>query len=100
MDNISREVRNKTKIDNNIPGKVMESKGNEYKNVRREKTENDAGIEGLVQRNIQEQQRKDKTTSRTDRQAELPQTPNKRGVSVSNRTRQSEDTSIEDKVMG
>ncbi|KAA6368171.1 MAG: hypothetical protein EZS28_036301, partial [Streblomastix strix] len=71
MGNISREVRNRTEIDNNIPGMDMEPDGNEYKNVRGEKVENDANIERLVQRNIQEQKREDKTTGSVERQSEL-----------------------------
>ncbi|KAA6366055.1 MAG: hypothetical protein EZS28_038421 [Streblomastix strix] len=84
MDNIIREVQNRTEIDNNISGMDIELEGNEYKNVGGKKVENDTKIEGLVQRNIQEQKRKDKTTYSADRQAELPQTPDKRRVSVSN----------------
>ncbi|KAA6371882.1 MAG: hypothetical protein EZS28_032591 [Streblomastix strix] len=37
MDNINRQIRNRTEIDNNVPGMDMESEGNEYKDVRREK---------------------------------------------------------------
>ncbi|KAA6355053.1 MAG: hypothetical protein EZS28_049420, partial [Streblomastix strix] len=83
---------NRTEIDNNIPGMDIKSEGDEYKIVARKKAENDTSIEGLVQRNIQKQKRKDKTTSSADRKAELPQTPDKRSVSVSNGIRQSEDT--------
>ncbi|KAA6374588.1 MAG: hypothetical protein EZS28_029884 [Streblomastix strix] len=78
----------------------MEPERDEYKNVRREKSKDDISVKELVQRCIYEQKCEDKTTSSADRLVKFPQTPNKRGVSVSNRIRQSEDTSIEDKVMG
>ncbi|KAA6380252.1 MAG: hypothetical protein EZS28_024222 [Streblomastix strix] len=78
----------------------MYSEGNEYKNVRGKKIENDTSIERLVQRNIQEQKREVKITSRADTQIKLPQTLDKRCVSVSNRPRQREDTNIEDKITG
>ncbi|KAA6358835.1 MAG: hypothetical protein EZS28_045639, partial [Streblomastix strix] len=93
-------MRNRSEINNNIPGMDMELEGNEYKNVRRKKVENDTNIEGLEQCNKQEQKREDKITSSADRQIEFPQTLDKRSVSVSNRIRQSEDTSVEDKIMG
>ncbi|KAA6359510.1 MAG: hypothetical protein EZS28_044963, partial [Streblomastix strix] len=60
MDNFNRQMRNRTKIDNNIPGMDMELEGNEYKNVGREKVKDDISIKGLVQHNIQEQKREDK----------------------------------------
>ncbi|KAA6358298.1 MAG: hypothetical protein EZS28_046175, partial [Streblomastix strix] len=82
-DNISREMRNRTAIDNIIHGIDKEPEENEYKNVRRKIVENDTSFEGLVQRNIQEQK---------------PQI--KRSVSVSNGIGQSVNTSIEDKIMG
>ncbi|KAA6309642.1 MAG: hypothetical protein EZS28_056467, partial [Streblomastix strix] len=78
----------------------MEPEGKENKDVRRKKVENDTNIEGLVQCNILEQKRKDKITSSTDRQTELLQTVNKRGVSISNRIRQSQNTSIKDRIKG
>ncbi|KAA6377213.1 MAG: hypothetical protein EZS28_027258, partial [Streblomastix strix] len=55
MDNLNRQRRNRTEIDNNIPGMDMELEGNEYKNVGREKVKDDISIKGLVQHNIQEQ---------------------------------------------
>ncbi|KAA6357651.1 MAG: hypothetical protein EZS28_046823 [Streblomastix strix] len=100
MDNISREVRNITEIDNNIPGMDMKSEVNEYKNVRGKKVEEDTNIERLLLRNIQEQKRKDKIASSTDRQIELSETSDKRSVSVSNRTRQSENASIKIEIVG
>ncbi|KAA6339083.1 MAG: hypothetical protein EZS28_052642, partial [Streblomastix strix] len=60
----------------------MEPERNEYKDVRGKKVENDTNIEGLVQCNIYEQKRKDKITNGADRMTELPQTPDKRSVSV------------------
>ncbi|KAA6401182.1 MAG: hypothetical protein EZS28_003288 [Streblomastix strix] len=93
-------MRNRTEIDNNILGIDVESEGNEYKNVIRKKVEKDSSIEGQVQRNIQKQKREDKISSSADRQNKLPQTLYKRSVSVSNEIGQSEDTSIEDKIMG
>ncbi|KAA6369119.1 MAG: hypothetical protein EZS28_035354 [Streblomastix strix] len=93
-------MRNRTEIDNNILGMDMESEGNEYKNVRGEKVKDDISIEGLVQRNTQEQMREDKITISTDRQIELSETSDKRSISVSNGIRQSDDISIEDKIKG
>ncbi|KAA6381704.1 MAG: hypothetical protein EZS28_022766 [Streblomastix strix] len=58
MDNINRKMRNRLKINNNIPGINMEPEGNEYMNVRKKKAENDTIIEGQVQRNIQQQNAK------------------------------------------
>ncbi|KAA6365483.1 MAG: hypothetical protein EZS28_038990 [Streblomastix strix] len=63
------------------------------------KVENDAGFEALMQRNIQEEWRKDKITSSADGQIKFFQSFDKRSVSVSNGIRQSEDTSIEDMIM-
>ncbi|KAA6364939.1 MAG: hypothetical protein EZS28_039532, partial [Streblomastix strix] len=100
MDNINREVRNRTEIDNNILWMDIEPQANEYKNVKGTKVENDSSIKGLVQRNIQEQKREYKIINSVDRQAELPQIADKRTISVSNGIRQSEDMSVEDKVMG
>ncbi|KAA6378173.1 MAG: hypothetical protein EZS28_026300 [Streblomastix strix] len=100
MDNIIREMRNRSEINNNIPGMDMEPDGNEYKNVGGKKVENYTNIEGLMQYNIQEQKRENKITSSVTRQTELSQTPNKRSVSVSNGIRQSEDTSVEGRVKG
>ncbi|KAA6379317.1 MAG: hypothetical protein EZS28_025155 [Streblomastix strix] len=96
MDNFNRQMRNRTEIDNNIPGIDMETERNEFKNVGRKKVKDDIGIEGLVQHNIQEQKRENKIASSADRQTELPETPDKRSVFVSNRIGQSENTSVED----
>ncbi|KAA6390253.1 MAG: hypothetical protein EZS28_014219 [Streblomastix strix] len=100
MDNINREMRNGAEIDNNIHRMDMEPDGNEYMNVRRKKVENVKKIEGLVQCNIQEQIREDKTTSSTERYIELSETSDKRSVSISNGTRQSEDTKVKYRVIG
>ncbi|KAA6355714.1 MAG: hypothetical protein EZS28_048759, partial [Streblomastix strix] len=100
MDNISREMRNKTEISNKIHGMDMESEGNEYKNFRGKKIENDTSTEALVQHNIQEQKREDKITSSADRQIKFPQTIDKRSVSVSNGIEQSEDSRIKDEIIG
>ncbi|KAA6398796.1 MAG: hypothetical protein EZS28_005683 [Streblomastix strix] len=100
MYNINSEVRSRTEIDNNIPGMDMEPERNEYKNVRRKQVENDICIEGLVPHNTQEQKREDKITSSANRQIELSETSDKRSVSVSNRIRQSEDTSVKNGIMG
>ncbi|KAA6379023.1 MAG: hypothetical protein EZS28_025452, partial [Streblomastix strix] len=78
----------------------IESEGNQYKNVGGKKVENDASIEILVQHNIKELKRENKIASSADRQTELPETPDKRSVSISNRIRQSENTSVEDRIMG
>ncbi|KAA6360345.1 MAG: hypothetical protein EZS28_044128 [Streblomastix strix] len=100
MDNINREMRNGAETDNTIPRLDMESQGNEYKDVIGKKVKNATGIVGLVQYNIQKQDRKNKTTSGIDRQTELSQTPDKRGVFISNKIRQSKDTSVKDRIMG
>ncbi|KAA6390570.1 MAG: hypothetical protein EZS28_013902 [Streblomastix strix] len=100
MDNINRQMRNRTEINNNITGMDMELERDEYKNVRREKVKDDLGIERLVQYNIQEQERKDKIISSIDWQIQLPETLDKGGVSVSNRIGQSENTSVKDRIMG
>ncbi|KAA6339758.1 MAG: hypothetical protein EZS28_052586, partial [Streblomastix strix] len=50
--------------------------------------------------NTQEQKREDKTTSCADRQTELPETPDKRSIAVSNGIGQSENTSVKDGIMG
>ncbi|KAA6370260.1 MAG: hypothetical protein EZS28_034215 [Streblomastix strix] len=99
MDNINREVRNRTEIDNNIPGMDMEPEGNEYKNIGRKKDENDIVIKRLIQHNIQEQKRENKITSSADRQIKFPQILEKRTVSILNGTRQSENTSIENQIL-
>ncbi|KAA6358332.1 MAG: hypothetical protein EZS28_046141 [Streblomastix strix] len=78
----------------------MEFERNEYMNVRGKKVENDTNIEGLVQRNIQEQKHKDKTTSNTDRQIELLQTPDKRSISIPNGIGHSKNARIENEVIG
>ncbi|KAA6381490.1 MAG: hypothetical protein EZS28_022980 [Streblomastix strix] len=100
MDNFNRQMRGRTEIDNNISGMDMEFERNEYKNVGREKIKDDISIKRLVQHNIQEQEREDKITSSADRQIELSETSDKRSVSVSNRIRQSENTSVKDRIMG
>jgi hypothetical protein len=41
-------MRNRTEIDNNIPGIDMELEGNEYKNVGREKIKDDISVKRLV----------------------------------------------------
>ncbi|KAA6311042.1 MAG: hypothetical protein EZS28_056203, partial [Streblomastix strix] len=66
----------------------------------REKVKDDISIKGLVQHNIQEQEREDKTTGSVDRQIELSETSDKRCVSISNRFRQSENTIAKDRIMG
>ncbi|KAA6388649.1 MAG: hypothetical protein EZS28_015821 [Streblomastix strix] len=93
-------MRNRTEIDNNIPGMDIESEGDEYKNVARKKAKNVISIVGLVQRNIQEQKREDKINSSADRQTEFPETSDKGSVYVSNGIRKSENTSVEDTIMG
>ncbi|KAA6355190.1 MAG: hypothetical protein EZS28_049282, partial [Streblomastix strix] len=100
MDNFNRQMRDRSEIDNNVSGMDMEFERNEYKNVGREKVKDDININRLVQHNIQEQEREDKTTSSADRQIELPETSDKRRVSVSNRIRQSKNTSVKDGIMG
>ncbi|KAA6396806.1 MAG: hypothetical protein EZS28_007668 [Streblomastix strix] len=92
-------MRNRIEINKNIIGMDMEPKGNENKNYRGKKVENDTNIEGLEQRNIQEQKREDKITSSADTQIKLPQTLDKRRVSASNGIEQSENTSIKDAFM-
>ncbi|KAA6320843.1 MAG: hypothetical protein EZS28_054633, partial [Streblomastix strix] len=77
----------------------MEPEGDEHKNVGREEIKDDISVKRLVQRNIQEQECEDKTTSSINRQIEFSETPDKRSVSVSNRTRQSKNTSVKDKFM-
>ncbi|KAA6385924.1 MAG: hypothetical protein EZS28_018553 [Streblomastix strix] len=99
MDNFNRLMRNRTATSNNIPGMDMEPEVDEHKNVGREKIKEDISVKGLVQHNIKEQKCEDKTTSSTDRQIELSEAPDKRSVSVSNRTRQSQNTSVNDKFM-
>ncbi|KAA6362320.1 MAG: hypothetical protein EZS28_042152, partial [Streblomastix strix] len=100
MDNFNRQMRNRTEKDNNIPGMDMEFQRNEYKNVGREKVEDDISIKGLVQLNIQEQEREDKITSSADRQIELSESSDKGSISISNRIRQSENASFENGIMG
>ncbi|KAA6398396.1 MAG: hypothetical protein EZS28_006080 [Streblomastix strix] len=93
-------MRNETEINNNILWMDMELEKNEYLNFRRKKVENNKSIERLEQHNIQLQIRENKITSSADRQIELPETSDKRSVSVSNRIRQSESTSVKDGIMG
>ncbi|KAA6392461.1 MAG: hypothetical protein EZS28_012009 [Streblomastix strix] len=93
-------MRNRTETNNNIPGMDMEFQRNEHKNVGREKVKDDISIKGLVQHNIQEQEREDKTTGSANRQIELSETPDKRSVSISNRIRQNENASVKDGIMG
>ncbi|KAA6310267.1 MAG: hypothetical protein EZS28_056342, partial [Streblomastix strix] len=76
----------------------MEFERNEYKNVGREKVKDDISIKGLVYHNIQEQEREDKITSSANRQIELPETPDKGSVSISNRIGQSENARAENRV--
>ncbi|KAA6370475.1 MAG: hypothetical protein EZS28_033998 [Streblomastix strix] len=99
MDNINGEMRNRTEIDNNIQRMDMEPKGNEYKDIREKKVENDTNIERLVHCNIQEQKLKDKTAYSTIWQIKLTQSPDKRSVSVSTGIRQSKNISVKDKIM-
>ncbi|KAA6390778.1 MAG: hypothetical protein EZS28_013695 [Streblomastix strix] len=89
----------RTETNNYILGMDMELEENEYKNARRKKVENVTNIEGLVQRNIQEQMRKDQTTSSVDRQVEFLQTLDKISVTVSTRIGQFKVTSFEEKIM-
>ncbi|KAA6361852.1 MAG: hypothetical protein EZS28_042621 [Streblomastix strix] len=77
----------------------MEPEGDEHKNVGREEIKDDISVKRLVQHNIQEQECEDKTTSSINRQIEFSETPDKKSVSVSNRTRQSKNTSVKDKFM-
>ncbi|KAA6366421.1 MAG: hypothetical protein EZS28_038052 [Streblomastix strix] len=77
----------------------MDPEGNEYKSVGRVKTENDISFERFVQPNKQKQMCEDKITSSAERQTELPETPDKISVFISNGIRQSEDTSVEDRIM-
>ncbi|KAA6375044.1 MAG: hypothetical protein EZS28_029428, partial [Streblomastix strix] len=100
MDNFNRQMRDRTEIEKNISGMDMEFERNEYKNVGKEKVKDDISIKRLVQHKIQEQEREDMITSSADRQIELPETSDKRNVSVSNRIRQSENTSVKDGIMG
>ncbi|KAA6374205.1 MAG: hypothetical protein EZS28_030267 [Streblomastix strix] len=88
MDNINGEMQNRSKTENNILGIDIEPEVNEYKNVKGKKVENDTSIEGLVQRKIQEQKREDKIISSADRQVQLPETLNKKSISVSNGIKQ------------
>ncbi|KAA6355092.1 MAG: hypothetical protein EZS28_049381, partial [Streblomastix strix] len=83
MDNINREVRNGTDIDNNILGMDIQPEGNEYKNVKGKIVEMRQTLKNCV-----------------ERQTELLSTPDKRNVSVSNGIRQSEDISVENGIMG
>ncbi|KAA6389602.1 MAG: hypothetical protein EZS28_014871 [Streblomastix strix] len=99
MDNFNRQMRNRTEISNNISGMDMESEGDEYKNVGREKNKDDISVKGFAQRKTQQQLREDNITSSADRQIEFPETPDKKSVSVSNRTRQSQNASVKDKFM-
>ncbi|KAA6397291.1 MAG: hypothetical protein EZS28_007179 [Streblomastix strix] len=100
MDKFNRQMRNRTEINYSIPGMDMEFQRNEYKNVGREKVEDDISIKGLVQHNIQEQKCEDKITSSADRQIELSETSDKGSVSVSNRIRQSENAGAKQGIMG
>ncbi|KAA6355281.1 MAG: hypothetical protein EZS28_049192, partial [Streblomastix strix] len=93
-------MRNKTETDNNITGIDMEFERKKYKNVGGMKVKDDIGIKGTVQYNIQEQKRKDQTTSSADRQTELPETPDKRSIAVSNGIRLRENSSVKDRIMG
>ncbi|KAA6389406.1 MAG: hypothetical protein EZS28_015066 [Streblomastix strix] len=79
MDNISRQMRKGTEIDNNIPGMDMKPEGNEYKNER---------------------QREDKITNSVDRHIKLRQTRDKKSVFVSIRIRQIEDINAKNNIMG
>ncbi|KAA6363635.1 MAG: hypothetical protein EZS28_040839 [Streblomastix strix] len=100
MDNFNGQMRDRTEIDNNISGIDMEFERNEYKNVGRKKVKDDKSIKGLVQHNIQEQERVDKTTSSSDWQIELSETSDKGSFSISNRIRQNENSSVKDGIMG
>ncbi|KAA6403171.1 MAG: hypothetical protein EZS28_001297 [Streblomastix strix] len=84
MDNFNSQMRDRTEIDNNIPGMDMEFERNEYKNVGREKVKDDTGFEGLMQHNTKEQECEDKIICSTNRQIELPETSDKRCVAGSN----------------
>ncbi|KAA6388079.1 MAG: hypothetical protein EZS28_016395 [Streblomastix strix] len=72
MDIINREMRYKSEIDNISPRMDMEPEGNGYMNYREKKVENEVDIEGLVQRSMQEQKHKEKTTTSADRQIKFP----------------------------
>ncbi|KAA6399181.1 MAG: hypothetical protein EZS28_005288 [Streblomastix strix] len=93
-------MQDRTEIDNNVPGMDMEFQRNECKNVGRVKFKDDISIKGLVQHNIQEQEREHMTASSADRQIKLSETPDKRSVSISNGIRQSENASVIDEIMG
>ncbi|KAA6392913.1 MAG: hypothetical protein EZS28_011561 [Streblomastix strix] len=82
--NINREIRNRTEIFNNVHRMDMKPEGNDYKNIREKNAENDAGIERLVQRNIQEQRREDKIINSDDGQVKFPLAFDKIDVAGSN----------------
>ncbi|KAA6371910.1 MAG: hypothetical protein EZS28_032563 [Streblomastix strix] len=78
MGNIYEEMRNRNQMNSTISEIDKELEINEYQKVGRQKVEDNLDSSGLMNGDILRQKREDKTTSSTDRQAELPQTPNKR----------------------
>ncbi|KAA6361926.1 MAG: hypothetical protein EZS28_042546, partial [Streblomastix strix] len=94
MDNINSEGGNRTKIYNIILMFDLDTEENEYKSVGRVETENATIIEGLVQHEILKQTYDYGIISSADRQIELPKTPDKRSISISNGIRQSEDANV------
>ncbi|KAA6402786.1 MAG: hypothetical protein EZS28_001696 [Streblomastix strix] len=99
MERADKEMGNGTEIKNIIHRMDMGPEENENMIDRRMKAENDTSIERLVQQNIQEQKCEDKITSSADRLIKLPQTLDKKSVSVSCRTGQSKDTNTKNQIM-
>ncbi|KAA6396347.1 MAG: hypothetical protein EZS28_008132 [Streblomastix strix] len=99
-DNFNRKMRNRTNSDNSVLGMDTGLEREEYRNVGRNEIENDLGTKGLVQHDTLRQKHENKAECSNNRQIKFFQTLDQRSVSIPPVSRQKEDASIENRIMG